>query len=145
MRMHWLRGCVVLAALVFFGCGRTTPEPEASDETRLAESIDVNIGDWLDKPRSELAELVDDKTDYLRQHLEAQRANKDSVELLPDLHPPYTPPIFRSAKYSKKLGVSLPTYLNEDVKDREVALHLARFPPGNSLPRPARRRLRRRS
>jgi hypothetical protein len=128
MRTHWLRGCVVLAALVFFGCSKA-PEPEVVDETRLPESIEVNIGSWLDKPRAELAEMVEDKTEYLRQHLQDQRSSisKDTVEMLPDLRPPVTPPIFRSVKFSKKLGISLPPYLGEDAKDREIAWHLARF------------------
>jgi hypothetical protein len=124
--MHYLRGAVVVAALGFFGCG-TTPSPDKhSDGTRLAESIDVNIAAWLEKPRAELAELCDDKVDYLHKHVESDRANKES-ELLPDLKPPVAPPVFCTAKYSKKLGVSLPPYLAEDSRDREVAWHLARF------------------
>src|SRR5437870_4164520 len=111
MRTSWLRGAAVLAALALYGCGSQPPPPEASDETRLAENVDFNVADWLGKPRSELAEKGDDKAEYLRLNVDADRGSRDAVELLPDLRPALTPPVFRGAKFSKKLGVSLPPYL----------------------------------
>jgi len=126
MRMHWLYGVVVATALGLVGCGDPPPPPEVSDEARLAESIDDNIAEWLDKPRAELAGLCDDKVQYLHDHVTADRTNKDA-ELLPDLKPPVAPPVFHTARFSKKLGVSLPPYLADDARDREVAWHLARF------------------
>jgi hypothetical protein len=129
IRMHWLRGGVVLAALGFVGCGGGSepPPPEASDQPRLAESIDVNIADWLDKPRVELAEKCEDKTKFLHDHLIADRSTKDTAELLPDLKPAVTTPVFRTAAFSKARGVSVPPYLADDGNDREIAWHLARF------------------
>jgi hypothetical protein len=124
--MYWLRGVVVAAALGFLGCGNPPAPEDVSDEDRLAPSIDTNIAAWLDKPRADLADDCDLKTRYLRDHVTADRANKDA-ELLPDLKPPVAPPVFREAKFSKKRGVSLPPYLDEDGRDRDVAWHLARF------------------
>ncbi len=51
MRMHWLSGGVVLAAaLALVGCGNP-PTPEMVDDAHLANSIDENISEWLNKPR----------------------------------------------------------------------------------------------
>src|SRR5262245_1137563 len=126
MRKHWLRGSIVLAALGLFGCG-SSPDPDVSDDTRLATSVDYNVGDWLDRSRADLADDARIKSDALDATQKAHRTNKEPAELLPDLRPALSPPVFRTAAYSKKLGFSLPPYVAEDVKDRELAWHLARF------------------
>ncbi len=127
MRMHWLRGGVVLSAvLALVGCGGDPPPVETSNDTRLAESIDINIADWLDKPRADLAGMVNDRTDNIRKTLAEQRGPAGVDELLPDLKPSLSPPVFRNVKFSTKLNITLPSYLPDDVKDREVAWHLAR-------------------
>ncbi len=72
--------------------------------------------------------MTDDRTEAVKQGLiDTRTSNGALVELLPDLKPALSPPIFRDLKYSKKFDVSLPTYLPEGTHDREVAWHLARF------------------
>ena len=129
MRMHWLRGGVVLVAvLALVGCGKTPPPEVVVDNTHLPDSIDTNIAQWLDQPRAELANLSEDRTEAVKQGLvDTRTANNALAELLPNLKPSLAPPVFRDVKYSKKAGVSLPTYLAEGTPDREVAWHLARF------------------
>ena len=127
--MHWLSGGVVLAvALTLVGCSSDPPISEAGDETGLAPSIDENISVWLGKPHAELADMAEDRTQAVKQDLvDTRTSNGALVELLPDLKPALSPPIFTNVKYSKKFDCTLPTYLADGTRDREVAWHLARF------------------
>jgi hypothetical protein len=118
-------GVALVAALALLGCGTPPPPVVVSNETRLAET-DINLAQLLDQPRTELAEIVETKTGELRLRVDQERTTKALVELLPDLKPALSPPLFRSVKFSKKLGVSLPSYLPEDKKDNAVAWDLAR-------------------
>jgi hypothetical protein len=127
MRTHWLRGCVVLALVGLVGCSRATPEAAPEDtDTRLGDKIDVSLADWLTLPRAELAKKAEEEAVTLAKHREWARSNEHAVELLPQLHPPVSVPVFQEATFSAA-GVSLPPYLKEGASDAAVALHLARF------------------
>jgi hypothetical protein len=126
--MHWLRGCVLLALVGLVGCSRATPDAAPEDtETRLGEKIDVSVADWLKLPRAELAQKAEEAAVTLAKQQEFARTNEHAVELLPQLHPPASVPVFQEAKFSAAPGVSLPPYLKEGDHDAAVALHLARF------------------
>jgi hypothetical protein len=127
MRRYLLGGSTLLLALALCGCGSKAVVEEGSDETRLATHIDVSVADWLKLERRELAALMKEKMDTVRQEEDYARSNPDSVDLLPKLKPSISLPIFQDAEWSDKAGVTLPPYLSPGAKDREVALHLARF------------------
>ncbi len=131
MRTHWLRGAALLAALAVTACGRgkiAAPDVAPEDtETRLGDKLDVSVADWLKRPRPELAKLADERAETITKQLEHARSNPDSVELLPNLLPPFTVPVFQQAKFSPKVGVSLPPYYKEGARDSALAIHLARY------------------
>jgi hypothetical protein len=61
--MHWLRGLAVVAALALVGCGRgkvAQPEVAEDTQTRLPDKVDVNLADWLARPRPELAKMAEE-------------------------------------------------------------------------------------
>jgi hypothetical protein len=129
--MHMLRGLGLLAAVGLAGCGSSvdvTPDSAPPDlQSRLGDKTNINLADWLKKPREELADLVAQWSDTIqKQRLHAQE-NPHSLDLLPGLEPPGTMPVFAQAAYSPKAGFSLPPYLNAGDKDAAVALHLARL------------------
>jgi hypothetical protein len=133
MRVHWLRGCVLLALVGLVGCSRATPEASPEDtETRLGDKIDVSLADWLKLPRAELAKKAEETAVTVAKQQEWARTNEHAVELLPQLHPSVWVPVFQEAKYSAGAGVSLPPYLTEGARDAAVALHLARFGDGEA-------------
>ncbi len=129
MLRHLLRSGALLLAFGLVGCGSGTPDvtDDGEDNTRLADQIDISIADWLTKPREELAGMARDRLDTCRMEQDFAHANPDSVDLLPNLKPSISLPIFQDATYSKKAGLSLPPYLNAGAKDRNVALHVARY------------------
>ncbi len=129
MTKHLLGSGALLFALGVFGCGSTPPvvvEDDGADNTRLADKIDESVAEWLAKPRADLAALVKDKLESVHLEQDNARANPDSVDLLPNHKPPLSLPVFQESTWSAKAGMSLPPYLAPGVKDREVALHLAR-------------------
>jgi hypothetical protein len=128
MRTHWLRGCVVLALVTLVGCSKRVPDAAPEDtETRLGQKIDVSVAEWLKQPRAELAKKAEELAVTVGKQQEWARTHEHAVELLPQLHPPHTVPVFQEAKFSAAAGVSLPPYLQEGAADPAIALHLARF------------------
>ncbi|HZY85912.1 MAG TPA: hypothetical protein VFE78_13840 [Gemmataceae bacterium] len=127
MRTHWLRGCVLLALVGLAGCSRTTPDAAPEDtETRLGDKIDVSLADWLKLSRAELAKKAEETAVTVAKQQEWARTHEHAVELLPQLHPGASVPVFQEAKFSAA-GLSLPPYLKEGSPDAAAALHLARF------------------
>jgi hypothetical protein len=111
------------------GCGAPPPQPVEviDEEARLAESIPINLSEWLGKSRAELAVLAEDWAKTLDKQRDKARAETDSVELLPNLHAPVGVPVLNRAVYSPTLKMSLPPYLKEGSHDNELAFHLARY------------------
>src|SRR5262249_49488043 len=62
MRLNWLRGGVLLAAMGLAGCSSHAPEPPpvVQEEPGLPEKAEANLAGWLNLPRAELAKLADD-------------------------------------------------------------------------------------
>jgi hypothetical protein len=128
MRNHSLRGCLALAAVGLAGCGGPVILADApEDASALGDKTDVALATWLKLPRAEQAELVAEWSERVKKQREDAADHPESVELLPDLRPPATLPVFREAVYSEKAGISLPPYLKPGDKDAGVALHLARL------------------
>jgi hypothetical protein len=129
--MHWLRGGLLLAAAGLAGCGSrqaVSPPDETPPDTttRLGDRIDVSLPDWLKLSRQELAEKVKEWTFIVAKQQEHARQNPESAQLLPQLRPAVTPPVFARASFSARAGFSLPPYLKEGATDPDLALHLAR-------------------
>ncbi len=137
MRIHVLRGLVLLVAVGLAGCSSSTdvapdpppdsPPPPPPPPARLGDQTDVHLADWLQKPRPELAKLVEEWSDVVRKQKQHAAENPLSLDLLPRLQPPGTMPVFGRAAYSDKAGFSLPPYLQGGERDAAVALHLARL------------------
>ncbi len=131
MRMNWLHGGLLLAAVGLTGCGGSqaivASDAPPEEPARLGEKTDINLSEWLQKPRPELARLVAEWTDAVQKQRLHARENPLSVDLLPALQPPATMPVFREAAYSEKVGFSLPPYVKAGDKDGAVASHLARL------------------
>ena len=130
MRMRWIGGCFLVLLIGLVGCRSKVATSDAVPEdttTHLGNSIDISLADWLKLPRAELAKLVEEWTETVKKEQGAARANIESVQLLPQLHPPAPATVFAEARYSAAVGFSLPPYLKEGQKDAAAALHLARY------------------
>lgn len=132
MRMRWFTGWLLVMLLALSGCRSrmaTTEEQTVPEDTttHLADKTDISLADWLKLPREELAKLVEEWTVTVGKHRETARNDLESVQLLPQLHPPIVTAGFAEAKFSLAAGFSLPPYLKEGQKDSAVTLHLARF------------------
>lgn len=131
MRMRGMGRWFLVMLVGLAGCRArvaTTPDVAPEDKTtHLSETVDISLEKWLKLPRPELAKLVEEWTVTTAQQREAARANPQSVQLLPGLHPPAVAVVFTEARYSNEAGFSLPPYLKAGQKDAAAALHLARF------------------
>jgi hypothetical protein len=127
MRKSFLRGAAFLAVLALVGCSRGETGTPEDVTTRLGDSTDVDVAEWLTLSRPELAKLAEEWSRTVQLDLEAARNSPDAVDLLPRLHPPVRVPVFREAAYSASLGFSHPGYVKPGKPDAAVALHLARF------------------
>jgi hypothetical protein len=121
----WL---VVLAAAGAGGCKRNAvPVAVVEDpSTRLPETTAVAVADWINLARPELDRRCDDELSTAAKLLDVTRGDRRSLQLLPKLRPVLTLPVFQTARFSPRAGLSLPPYLEEGKKDAAVALHLAR-------------------
>src|SRR5258708_39868715 len=107
MRRYLLGSSALLLALALCGCGSKPPgADEGENEPRLATHIDVSVGDWLKLSRPELAALVKEKMETVRQEEDYARSNPDSVDLLPKLKPSLSLPVFQDAEWSAKAGAT---------------------------------------
>jgi hypothetical protein len=129
MKMRWLCSTLLLA-VGLSGCGGKVDdtEPVVDTTTRLGDSIDVKLSDWLELPRKQLADMAKESHDRLETTLKTARTpgEEQSVALLDKLRMPLTVPVLGEAVYSDKLGFSLPPYVKEGARDGDLALHLAR-------------------
>src|SRR5262249_16957065 len=129
MRMRFATALLVLTApFVLAGCKRAaTPVAVADDPDRhLPEKSEISLADWLNLPRPELAQRLEDWQTTAGKLLDVRRGDRQSVVLLSVLRPVLTVPVFQHARFSQRSGLSLPPYLAEGEKDPEIALHLAR-------------------
>ncbi len=130
MRMRWLGGWFLVLVLGLSGCRSKVETVEVAPEdttTHLGDTIEISLADWLKLPRPELAKLVAEWTETVGKERQAARDTLESVQLLPQLHPPAAAVVFADAHFSPTAGFSLPPYVKEGQKDAAVALHLARF------------------
>jgi hypothetical protein len=128
MKMRWCWGVLLLGVVGLCGCQGTVEEQPVEDTTtRLGDSIDVKLSDWLELPRKELAEMTKEALDRFENTLKETRTSTgvDSVALLSTLRMPLTVPVLGQANYSSKAGFSLPPYFKEGTYDPDLALHLA--------------------
>src|SRR5690242_21909462 len=118
MRTHGLRIAALLAAMALAGCNRTkvnvaTDVAPEDNETRLGETISIDLAAWLKAPRAELAKRADDYLKDIEKQREGLGTQSASEVLLPTLNPPLTVPVFARATYSESAGFSLPDYVKE--------------------------------
>jgi len=127
MRIPWLRCGLLLAVLGLVGCrGKVVPTAHVDEaETHLGSSIDIRLSEWLELPRTRLAEMAKELSARLKLNQTMARANPESIALLPRLRAPNSLPVLQQADYSAKLGFSVPPYWKEGQPDSVLALHLA--------------------
>lgn len=125
MRMRIQIGflCFGLVALSICGCGGSAPTTVAVAENKP----EYALGELLDKPRSELAELATELQSRVTMQRRAVQEGRLHLGFLPNLPMPLIIPVWTEAAYSDKRGISLPPYVQGDGPDRELALHLASF------------------
>jgi hypothetical protein len=114
------------AALLLTGCG-TSEGPLAEVSQPPPAKPEPSLVQLLDRPRTELAELCERWTEKVQQQQLIYRQGQVRFELLPDVRLPLVLPVWQQAKYSSKVGFSLPPYAKEGERDNVLALHLARF------------------
>jgi len=131
LRKSWLIAAAVpvligAAVLVVSSCTSsvTPPTDDPSDQGLFDGAIDVSLGELLDKPRLELAEMADEWTTRIRLQ---EKASRECVNLVPALSVPQVIPVWREARFNPRTGISLPPYLTPGAKDDDVALLLARY------------------
>lgn len=148
-RLCWLVVGIALGALVP-GCGSSEPARAPADNTNDAnplapirpreitnaalkippalEALETgSLADLLSKPRTELAARAEECLQSIQALEKHHREDKLPFLLLMNARLPRVVPVFREAKYSERLGFSVPPYVGEDARDLDVALHLARF------------------
>src|SRR5579875_3674537 len=128
MRTRRFRNTLFVLAFVLSGCSAQVATTDGTPEdtaTRLSAKIDIALSDWLFLSRKEQAKLIEEWKETVAKQRETARSNIESVQLLPQLHPPAVAVGFVEAKFSAAAGFSLPPYLKEGQKDSAVALHLA--------------------
>jgi hypothetical protein len=134
----WILIFLALASALLLspGCnGAQVPadaKPEVSPAAAPKAAEAPSLADLLTRPRSELAELVDEWLTRIRLQEKSLRERKTRFVLLTDFGLPLSVPVWRSASFSAKAGFSLPPYLPEGRKDTELALHLARHGDGEA-------------
>jgi hypothetical protein len=122
----WL---LALATIGLSGCRRNAaPTGLVEDpDNHLPEATEVAIADWLTLSRPELDQKFEDWKSTASKLLDVARGDRQSVLLLPKLRPVLTLPVFQDARFSPRVGLSLPPYADDGGKDAALAIHLARF------------------
>src|SRR4051794_14329429 len=104
MRMRWIGGCFLVLMLGLAGCrARVETAADAPPEdttTHLGDKVDISLADWLKLSRAELAKLADEWTVTVGKHRDFARGNPESVQLLPQLHPPAVSVVFAETRFS---------------------------------------------
>jgi hypothetical protein len=138
MRRNGIRSILLLlAAGLSFGCGGS-PQPQPAPEVQEKKSdrpndyklqgpVDVSLAALLALPRKQLTSQADELAERIRLQQRKHREGEMPYNLLPDFHVPLAVPVFRSARYSSALDLSLPGYVEGAEKDNIIALHLARY------------------
>ena len=121
-------GFFFLLSVFLIGCGarkQVDVAPE-DNQTRLPTTTQMDVKGWLEKPRSELAQLVEHHRDQVKTLHDRLRQDPASATLLPTLRVPVRGVVFHSATFQSQRGFSLPAYVQGD-KDVGVGAHLAAF------------------
>src|SRR5438876_850707 len=122
MRRRFL-WCLVVGMVVLPGCRRASTPEEAPAEAAST----INLTELLAQPRSELAAQTDALVKQVQTQEKNRRDGRIRFTLMLDLRLPLVVPIWQQSKFNSKLGFSLPSYVLEDTKDTELAVHLARY------------------
>ncbi len=120
-----------LSFALLAGCSssRKASEPVAAVPVAAPQGTrsEVNLSGLLAQPRPELAKLAGETADRIRFHERSLQERRLELGLVSSFRLPLVVPVWREAKYSEKVGFSLPPYATEGTKDSVLALHLARF------------------
>jgi hypothetical protein len=127
--------CLLLVLAFVTGCGGLPEETESVDGVGLANSQvdltkgvdDVDPAAWLVLPREELARRCVEIEKSLAEKDELLQQHQLVYALLKENRYPSATPVFREATYRPGLGISLPAYVSDGVKDSTIAQHLDRF------------------
>jgi len=121
-------GFCLLVSILFSGCAtrKVVDVAPEDNQTHLPTSTQMDVKGWLEKPRAELAELVEHHRDQVKTLLERLRQDPAAATLLPQLRVPIRGIVFHSSSYQASRGFSLPAYVQGE-KDPGVAAHLAAF------------------
>ncbi|HEX3316165.1 MAG TPA: hypothetical protein VHR72_14805, partial [Gemmataceae bacterium] len=127
--------CLLLALTLLTGCGGLPEETESVDGVGLANTQvdltkgvdDVDPAAWLVLPREELARRSVELEKSIAEKDQLLKQGQLAYALLKENRWPTATPVFREATYRPGLGVSLPTYVSDGVKDSIIAEHLDRF------------------
>jgi hypothetical protein len=120
---------LLLAVAVMSGCKRPAGPVGVVEDTKthLPDETDVAVADWLNLSRPELEHRFDDWRATATRLLDVGRGDRQSIAFLPKLRPVLTLPVLQIAKFSPRVGMSLPPYLEPGKRDPVLALHLARL------------------
>ena len=127
--------CLLLALAFVTGCGGLPEETESVDGVGLSNTQvdltkgvdDVDPAAWLTLPREELARRCVELEKSIAEKDQLLKQGQLVYALLKDHRWPTATPVFREANYRPGLGISLPTYVSDGVKDSIIAQHLDRF------------------
>ncbi len=128
MRLRIGIAWLLVVAIGSGGCKRAVVPVSAAEDpdAHLPDASGVTVAEWLTQPRSDLDHLCEDQLATAGRLLDAIRGDRRQLGLLPNYRPVMTLPVFQTARFSARAGVSLPPYLEAGKRDPAVALHLAR-------------------
>lgn len=124
--------CPVIAVCLALLTGCSSRAPAPAPPAAAPARVEASLGDLLTLPRAELAKLCDELHDRVRFQERSLRERRQELALLAHFRLPLVVPVWREAKFSAALGISLPPYAAEDTKDAVLARHLARYGDGDA-------------